>query len=304
MDPITRDFYEERRRSWRRSAFWRGFLVAGIIAGLVIAALLVRRDAPLGPHIARVEISGIILDNLPRERLLARLADAENARALVVHIDSPGGAVAASEALYEGLRRIAEEKPVVAVMDGVAASGGYLAAIGADHIVARGNTVTGSIGVIFEYLVFSDLIERLGVDVETVRSSDLKAATSPTRPLSPAARAAEQALVNETFAWFRDLVAERRELTAAQTGAATDGRTFTGRMALELGLIDAIGAEPAALAHLESLNPGLADLPVRAWKLESRQRGLAGFVSGLLDISPNYAAQRLPGGPRLMSILY
>jgi protease-4 len=150
MDALERDFYEERRRKWRRSAFWRGFFVAIL--------LLVALGAFLGSdllqaqrmHIARVEVDGVIGDSREREEMLDRLAETSGARAVLLRINSPGGTTAGSEALFASLRAVAAKKPVVAVMGELAASGGYIAALGADHIVARGNTLTGSIGVIME----------------------------------------------------------------------------------------------------------------------------------------------------------
>ncbi|MEO1065719.1 MAG: signal peptide peptidase SppA, partial [Actinomycetota bacterium] len=164
-----------------------------------------------------------------------------DARALVLRIDSPGGTVVGSEALYLALRRVAEEKPVVAVMGEVAASGGYVAAIAAEHIVARQNTLTGSIGVILEYPEISGLLDDLGVEVVTIRSSDVKGGASPLRELSPAERAAQERIVADANAWFRELVAERRGFRAAAIEVVADGSAFTGRMAVENGLIDAFG---------------------------------------------------------------
>ena len=130
----------------------------------------------------------------------------------MVRINSPGGTTAGSEALYASLRAVAEKKPVVAVMGELAASGGYIAAIAADHIVGRGNTLTGSIGVIMEYPDLTQVMARLGIGLETVRSSELKAEPSPFRPTNPAARALDEALVAEGYGWFRGLVGERRGL--------------------------------------------------------------------------------------------
>lgn len=302
MDPITRDFYEERRRKWRRSAFWRGFLVAAVLA-LIIGAVRTLGGPPLSPHIARVEITGVIYGNQDRAKLLRKIAESETAAGLIVHIDSPGGTVVGSEELYEGLRDVASRKPVVAVMGGVAASGGYIAALGGDHIIARGNSITGSIGVIFEYLTFVGLMETLGVEVETIRSSDLKAAPSQFRELTPEARAAERAIVDETFAWFQGLVAERRGLEGTALRDVTDGRTFTGRMAFEAGLVDALGDESVAVAWLESSRPDLRGLSVETWEIPKEDDGIFGFLGQLGLFGADLPRVRLPEGPRLMSIL-
>ncbi len=281
LDPISRDFYEERRRKWRRSAFWRGFLVAAVLGLVLLAVSCSGEISRRSDQIARFEISGIILDDSDRDELLTKIADSEAVKAVVLRINSPGGSTAGSEALFASLRAVAAKKPVVAVLGEVAASGGYIAAIGADHIVARGNTTTGSIGVILEYPNFTDLMARLGIGYETVRSSELKAEPSPFRPTNPAARALDQAMIDESYAWFRELVGERRGLEGARLDAVATGAVFTGRVALADGLVDELGGEPEAIAWLESRDAALTDLPVTDWEVERSKP----FLGGLLGLS-------------------
>jgi len=279
VDAFERDFYEERRRKWRRSAFWRGFALAALIA-VIIAVVATRSGLAGAPdQIARFEVAGVIADDPERDRMLAAIAETEAVRALVLRVNSPGGTTAGSEALFAALRSVAETKPVVAVMGEVAASGGYVAAIAADHVVARGNSLTGSIGVILEYPDLTQVMDRLGIGLETVRSSEFKAEPSPFRPTSPAARAREEALVAESYAWFRGLVADRRGLEGAALDAVADGSVFTGRLALANGLVDAIGGEPQALDWLESRDPALGGLPVFDWEVE-RETSLIGLIFG------------------------
>lgn len=279
MDVLERDFYEERRRKWRRSAFWRGFLVAGALAMLLAFFVGSAAVEAARSQIARFEISGIITDDPKRDELLDKLAENDGVKAVLLRINSPGGTTAGSEALYAALRRIAERKPLVAQLGEVAASGGYIAAIAADHVVGRGNTLTGSIGVIMEYPDLTQVMDRLGIELETVRSSELKAEPSPFRPTNPAARAREEALVAESYRWFRGLVGERRKLEGAALDAVANGAVFTGRLAVENGLMDEIGGEPEARAWLESRDASLADLPVRDWEVE-RDRSLGSRILG------------------------
>lgn len=287
-DPLARDFYEERRRKWRRSAFWRGFLVAAVL-GLAALLLFALSGSGLpGPRIARYEVSGMILDDPERDELLKTIAEEDSTRALILRINSPGGTTAGSEALFASVRAIAAKKPVVAVLSELAASGGYVAAISADHIVARGNTLTGSIGVIMEYPTFTDLMAKVGIGYETVRSSELKAEPSPFRPTNPEARALDQAMIDESFQWFRGLVGERRGLADERLDAVATGGVFTGRVAVENGLVDEIGGEPEALAWLESREPGMSDLEVvdrevaRDEPILTRLLGLEGASGGIL----------------------
>ncbi|MFT3972903.1 MAG: signal peptide peptidase SppA [Amaricoccus sp.] len=303
MDPITRDFYEERRRKWRRSAFWRGFFVALAVAGIAAAVFGSGEIETRRAHIARVEVSGVIADDPDRDRMLETIADDDAVKAVVLRINSPGGTTAGSEALYDSLRMIAVKKPVVAELGEIAASGGYVAAIAADHVVARGNTLTGSIGVIMEYPDLTQIMSRLGIGLETVRSSELKAEPSPFRPTNPEARARDEALVADGFAWFRDLVGERRHLDGAALDAVANGGVFSGRLALDAGLVDEIGGEPQAIAWLDSRDRALSGLPVREWQVEREERGLAGRLLGSMGTTGGILGEisRLTG-PKLYSL--
>jgi protease-4 len=260
----TADMIMERRRIRRRLAFWR---IVAIVAIVAAAIGFLPRSATFGEHIARVNIDGLILDDSDRDRGLQEIADDRDARALIVHVNSPGGTVAASEAVYLALRKVAEQKPVVAVMDEYAASGGYIAALAGERIVARGNTLTGSIGVVMEAPNLEGLLDKLGVEVTRIKSGPLKAEPSLTESPSPEALRAQEALIADTFAWFRELVSERRNLDDAALERVTDGRAFTGRQAIELGLVDALGDEETALAWLSETHGIDRDLSVveRSW---------------------------------------
>ena len=269
------DLLVDRRRLRRQLTFWRVAAALLLFAALSAGAMFALRDRlPTGsPHVARVKIEGLITGNSETLDLL-RQVEKSRASALVLRIQSGGGTTAGSEALYHAVRRVAEKKPVVAVIDGVGASGAYMAALGGHRIVANGSAIVGSVGVIAQYPNLTKLLETLGVKVEAVRSSPLKAMPSGIEPTSPEARAALESTVLDTYRWFRDLVGERRKLTGDALAGVTDGRVFTGRQALPLGLVDAIGGEIEALAWLEK-EKGLApNAPVRDYK---PRRGLERF---------------------------
>ncbi len=303
MEALERDFYEERRRKWRRSAFWRGvFVTLGVFVLLGVIGAWFGGGPRSGDHIARVDLTGVIYDDPVLDATLKRVEENDNAKALILTISSPGGTTVGSEAVYERLRKIAEKKSVVSVLGEVAASGGYIAAIGTDHIIARGNTITGSIGVIMEYPDVSDLLTRLGITMQTIRSSDIKGGPSPFRKTSPEARAAEQALIDESYTWFRDLVKERRGLSDVKLDEVANGGVFTGRMALKLGLIDAIGGFDVATQFLDSHDSVEEGLPVDTYALEYEEDGFLGPVGKFL--LKNGSLGRISGksGPRLYSI--
>jgi len=285
---LEKDLYEERRRKWRRSGFWRGIGFMVLLLGGVIWWALSNADDgfPTGEHIARITIDGIITQDRYREEVLAKIAADDDVKALIVLINSPGGTVVGSEILYESLRAVAENKPVVAEMAGVAASGGYIAALGADYIIARSNTVTGSIGVIMEYPDMSGLLSQVGVQMQVIRSSEIKGGVSPFRTANPEEVAAQQAMIEETFEWFKNLVSERRNLSGTALDDVTTGGVFSGRKAVENGLIDDLGGDTAARAYLESVTPTLTELDVEDWELSQPEPWYNGVLSTLLGINP------------------
>lgn len=256
----------ERRRLRRALSFWR-LLALGlaILAVVALAARFGAMSSKLSPHIARIELKGLITGDRDTIKLIDELGES-HARAVIVSISSPGGTVSGSQRLYDALRRLDGKKPVVAVVDGLAASGAYIAALGAERIFADDNALVGSIGVLFQYPNVYKLLETLGVQVETIKSSPLKASPNGFEPTSPAARAAIDALVVDSYGWFKNLVKDRRHMSAEELAAVDDGRVFTGHMALPLKLVDEAGGERDAIRWLEKERNLPTDLPVRDWK--------------------------------------
>lgn len=300
---LEREDYEERRRKWRRSGFWRGVIFVILLLGGLAGLGAWLSDGPRrSDHVALVDITGVIYNDPLLMAEFGKVADAEAARALILRIDSPGGTTVGSEALFAAIRRVADEKPVVAILGEAAASGGYIAAIGADHIIARGNTITGSIGVIMEYPQISELLDRIGVEIETIRSSDLKGGPSIYRAPSPEQEAAERALIEDSYQWFRGLVAERRGLSDDMLDRVADGRVFTGRQALERGLVDAIGGYQEALDWLDAHESVPADLPVDRYEPDREDPGFLGPLGGFLAQRLGWTGISRLSGPRLYSI--
>jgi len=270
---LDADLIVDRRRMRRKLTFWRVLAVLLIVAGIAGAAALTSNRIGLTgvrPYIARVTISGLIRGDQDRVAQLDRLAKSTMARAVIVHIDSPGGTTAGSEQLFDSLSRVREKKPLVVVVDSMAASGGYITAIAADHIVAQQTSLVGSIGVLFQYPNFTDLLGKIGVKVESVKSSPLKAAPNGFEPTSPEATAALNAIIQDSYGWFKGLVQDRRHMTDDQLKAIDDGRVFTGHQGLDLKLIDELGDERAAIAWLGKEKSVDTGLPVRDYELKSR----------------------------------
>jgi protease-4 len=270
---LDADHIVDRRRMRRKLTFWRVLAVVVAIVAIVAAAVafgLRGFGETSRPQIARVTIRGVIRGDQERVEALRALAKQRNARAVIVHVDSPGGTTAGSEQLYDALRRMSESKPTVVVVDGMAASGGYIAAMAADHIIAQRTSLVGSVGVLFQYPNVADLMKTIGVQVETIRSTPLKAAPDGFGPTSPEARAALESIVMDSYAWFRGMVQDRRKLAGADLDRVADGRVFTGRQAIDLKLIDEIGNEQSALDWLEKQKGVDPKLPVRDWRLAPR----------------------------------
>jgi protease-4 len=258
----------DRRQLKRRLFRWR---ILAILAVLLALGALFWSGGDFKKHfdhIARIHIDGLITGDEATLKLLDDLAKSTRVKGVIIRIDSPGGTTAGSEAIYEKIRIIAKDKPVVAVMDTVAASGGYITAIAADYIVARGNTITGSIGVIFSFPEVSKLLDTLGIRMEEIKSGELKAEPTPYKPMSDRVRQVSNELVQESFAWFTNLVVERRKLSAERVKVLADGRVYTGRQAVTEKLIDALGGEEVALDWLQTQRKLPKDIETIDWRGE------------------------------------
>jgi protease-4 len=271
---LDADHIVDRRRMRRKLTYWRVLAVFVAVVAVVGGGVFLAGgktgliDQP-GGSIARVQVEGLIRANRERTEALDRLSKS-SARAVIIHINSPGGTVAGSEQLHDSLIRLKDKKPLVVVIDGLAASGGYIAAMASDHIVAQQSSLVGSIGVIFQYPNVSELLKTIGVKVEEVKSSPLKAAPNGYEPTSPEARAAIEAIVMDSYDWFKNIVRDRRKLDATGLDKVADGRVFTGRQALALKLVDSLGNEQTALEWLAKEKNIDAKTPVRDYRLTPR----------------------------------
>ena len=225
---LDTDRIVDRRRLKRRLGFWRIIAVAALIALVAVGA---SRFGGIGggSYVASIEISNVIFGEPARDAALRRVAADRRAQALIVRINSPGGTVAGGEALFRSLRLVADRKPVVAVIGELGTSAGYMSALGADYIIAREGSITGSIGVILQSTDITGLLDKLGVKPESVKSSPLKSQPNPLEPFSEEARAATEAVVADIYDLFVGMVAERRRMSRERVAPLADGRIFTGR---------------------------------------------------------------------------
>ena len=260
---VAADLMIDRRRLKRRLLVWRVVAILALV-GLVFVA--VGRGAGPGltlrPHIVRVSIAGIISDDRKLVEQVEALAKDTGVPAVVLAVDSPGGTVAGGEALHDAFAHVAAAKPLVVVMGGTAASAAYMISAPATRIFARSATLTGSIGVILETGEVSGLLGKLGITADALISGPLKDQPSVTHPLSPAGRAYLQGVVADLYDQFVTIVATGRHMPADRVRALADGRAYTGRQALGLGLVDELGGEHEARAWLAANKQVATTVPI------------------------------------------
>jgi len=248
-----------------------------VLTGIALAVVLALTrggtgGAPWGERIAILEIEGIIGDDLGYLETIRELRRDRSVKGFLVVINSPGGAVGPAQSIYSELRRIRDEDglPVIATIGAVGASGGYYIALGADSIYALPGSLTGSIGVIMEIPQVEDLLDKVGIEMEILKSAEFKDAGSPFRPLDPADREVLQGLIIDVYDQFVTTVAEERRLQPAEARRLADGRVYSGRQALEAGLVDQIGNLNDALTAVGRM-AGLGDEPKTIWPRPKRR---------------------------------
>jgi protease-4 len=268
----------------------------------LLAALYVRHDlgGRLGPSVALIEVEGLIQASVSggfmgascgaAELLdqLRKAEDDESVKAVVVWLDSPGGAAAAAHSVYQRLMELRKKKPVVATMGDVAASGAYYIASGANKIVASPGTETGSIGVIYSLLNVSGLMERYGVAPMTVKSGRYKDMGSPFRQMRPDEQALIQGLINDIYQQFVEDVAAGRNMPVEKVRKLADGRVYTGREALKLGLVDQLGSRDDGIKLAAKLG-GIEGWP-RIKQYAPTPELLRWLISATVPSKPWYAA--------------
>ena len=203
-------------------------------------------------YIARIKIDGIIMEDDYRGKILKNLAKNKNVKAIILHINSPGGSAVGGEILYKQLKELSAKKPIVVSMGTLATSAGYMIALAGERIYAHKSTITGSIGVIFQSPKFKVLAEKIGVDMHVIKSGDLKAAPTGLEDMEPKVEEYLKKLILDFYEVFVDIVVQNRKLSKEQVLTLADGRIYSGRQALSNKLIDSIGGEEQALEWLKS----------------------------------------------------
>lgn len=297
----------ERRRLRRRLSTWRALAIVGLVLALFVFGASGDRMSEMfgSDQIARVSIEGTIVESRPQLELLKRIGKSDNVKGVIIYVNSPGGTTTGGEALYEGIRNLAAQKPVVAQFGTVAASAGYMVGIAADHIVSRANTVTGSVGVLIQWPEVSQMLDKIGVKMNAIKSGDLKAVPNPFEPLDPAGQQVTKSMIDEGFRWFLGLVEKRRKIKTADVPGLTQGRVYLGEEALQLKLVDEIGGEDKAVEWLQEAHNVDKSLKVIDWEPQTEASfgllsSVGALVKGLFGQIP--LGQLVMGDPNIATL--
>lgn len=287
---------------------WKNIALLLIVVALLLVVRVVNGgglsdDLVDGDYIANIKIEGIIFEDDFRSEILQKVAEEKSIQAVIVNINSPGGGIVGSEILFNQLRIIADKKPVVVVMGSVAASGGYMAAIASDYIIAHNGTLTGSIGVLMESPDVTDLASKIGVKLNTYKSSPLKGSPSPFEKPNPLVDKVMKESIADSYKFFADLVKERRgdKIKKEFISTAFDGRVFTGRQALQAGLVDKIGGKEEALSYLSDNKVDVKNLPLREVEVTKKEEKLFEKFFGILPFFNG--AKNANSGHQIMAII-
>lgn len=246
----------DRRNLRRKLSFWR-IMALAVTALAIIAVSTLGVDkfgTGTGNHIARIPIDGTILNDRELVQRIKDAAEDDAVKAIIIAIDSPGGTTVGGEVLHEAVTNAKSKKPVVAEVATMAASAGYMIAAATDHIVARESSIIGSIGVLMQMPNVSGLMQKIGISIDEVKSSPLKAEPSMLNPTTPNELAMIDRMIKDSYNWFVDLVVKDRKMTKAEVLALADGSVFTGRQAKANKLVDALGGEDAVRAYFKTRN--------------------------------------------------
>lgn len=297
---ISSDYLIERKNSKSQLRKWKYLVV--FLAIIIITLISFKKSHFLSiekvasdSYIASILIEDIIFEDAKRDRRLEKIINNESIKALIVNINSPGGTVVGSEKIYNILRKISAKKPVVAIMGTLAASGGYLISLGADYIIAHNGSITGSIGVIFQTAEVTELAEKIGIKFNSFKSGELKAAPNPTEKVTEAVRIAVMSNIQDTYEYFVELVAKRRSFSIEEATKLADGRIYSGRQALRLKLVDAIGDQDDAVKWLHEVKKIDAQLTVKEIILKPKPKLLEILFGDLDNLLPSFMQNKLHG---------
>lgn len=231
------------------------FILFSFIVGIGVGFIISREDGfTVGERVAVLEVEGIILDSQPYLDSLSKIKKDDGIKAIVLRIDSPGGAVGPSQEIYSEILKLREKKPVIATLGSVGASGGYYIACAAQKILANPGTITGSIGVIAQFVSYEQLLKWAKLDVEVIKSGEFKDVGSPFKKMTETEKQYMQQLIDNVYSQFKLAVSKARGIDSKEMDKIADGRIFTGEQAKNLKLIDELGTLSDAISLAGTLS--------------------------------------------------
>ncbi len=263
--------YKKQTKIWRNLSIILVCLFLIFILKNIKKNKSTKEDYIFSDIIAEIEIDDEIIEDDYRDKKISELISDNRVKAVILNIDSPGGMVTPSEILYDLISKLNEKKPVVVLMGGMATSGAYMVAIASDYLIARNTTLTGSIGVLMQSYEIVDLAKKLGIELKTFKSSELKGMPSLFEKNNEHSNIVLQDTVDDIYQYFADLVKTRRKMTDENFKLAINGQAFTGRQALKIGLIDEIGDKNSALNYLKTKGIN-TELPIVNISLKQKRR--------------------------------
>ncbi len=228
-------------------------------------------------YVARVSIKNIISSTSFLESKLKGL-EKDEVVAVILDIDSPGGEVVSSERLYSFFRNLAKKKPVVSVIKGLGTSGAYMVAMASDYIISRNTSTVGSIGVVLETEEITELADKIGIKFTNFKSSPLKASPNMFEKITPDVEMVTNQLIDDIYDYFLSIFIERRNIKAIEAQEIANGQVYTGRQALEFGLVDKIGGEEEAIEYLKDNNINMDDVKIYDYDIKKYGNSFASSI--------------------------
>ena len=271
-------------KSLKKSVFrWRLIAIVAIFLIIVSSSANIFKEESDPNIIARVNINTPIMRSLFSYDKLKNL-EKDNIKAVILSIDSPGGEVVESEKLYTFFRKLAEKKPVVTIINGMGASGAYMVAMASDYIISYNTSSVGSIGVVLQTYEITDLAKKLGISLTNYKSSPLKATPNPTEKINPDVDMVVSQQINDVYDYFLNIFVERRKIKITEAQEIANGQVYTGRQALDYGLIDKIGTEEDALVYLKDNNIDITNEIVNfSIYKDSKMEAINNFINSKLS---------------------
>jgi protease-4 len=292
---LNSDIILERQSLKKKVSFWR--TLAFVIIAIILVSIAtefgsgkVNTASAFGGYIARIEIDGEIDRDKDRDEAIKDIIEDDKVKAVIIHVNSPGGTAVGGEDLYKRIKELSGKKPVVVVMGSMATSAAYLISVGADRIYAHNGTITGSIGVILQMPNVKDLMDKVGIKFDYIRTSPLKGAPNPFELKNDQANAILETMIKDFYNYFVKIVATERKLKFDDVKALADGRIYSAEEAKKNKLIDDIGGEDEAVNWLVENKSISKDTPVVDVKLTKPESPLKEYIKTITDL-PKFSAK-------------